>query len=136
MTRDEEEARATFSERYAVPRGEANTLVEQAVIGGDFGANGYTTMAQARHLADLLMLGPGRRLLDVGAGRGWPGLYLGEQSGCDVVLTDLPLEGLRTARSRAEARGVERVAAVVTSGARLPFRRGTFDAVVHTDVIC
>jgi hypothetical protein len=38
-----------------------------------------------------LGLGPGRRLLDVGAGYGWPGRYLARETRCTVILTDLPL---------------------------------------------
>lgn len=107
------------------------------MIGGDFGANGYTTMEQADRLADLLALGPGNRLLDVGAGQGWPGLYLAKTTGSDAVLTDLPLEGMRTARDRATKEGLgASCVAVVASARRLPFRRASFDAVVHTDVLC
>ena len=38
----------------------------------------------------MLGLGPGRRLLDVGGGQGWPGLYLARQTGCTVVRTPVP----------------------------------------------
>ena len=94
-------------------------------------------MRQADQLAAALRLGPGVRLLDLGAGRGWPGLYLAVRTGCQVVLTDVPLEGLRQAMDRAQAEDVtDRAAAVVSSARALPFRAGTFDAVVHTDVLC
>ena len=66
-----------------------------------YGANGYTTAAQANLLAQRLDLGPGKRLLDVGSGRGWPGLYLAASTGCTVVLTDLLL--LAVARRRLHA---------------------------------
>jgi hypothetical protein len=44
-------------------------------------------------LARELHLSAADRLLDLGSGRGWPGLYLAARTGCAVVLTDLPLEG-------------------------------------------
>jgi cyclopropane fatty-acyl-phospholipid synthase-like methyltransferase len=107
------------------------------VIGGDFGANGYTTMAQADLMAELLGLRTGQRLLDVGSGRGWPGLYLAKVTGCTVVLTDLPEEGLRTAKHRAVIEGLaQRSSVVVASARRLPFEPECFDAIVHTDVLC
>lgn len=54
-----------------------------------------------------------------------------------VVLTDLPEEGLRTARQRAAVEGVGgRATVVVASARRLPFADETFDAIVHTDVLC
>jgi ubiquinone/menaquinone biosynthesis C-methylase UbiE len=57
--------------------------------------------------------------------------------GCRVVLTDLPLDGLRAAAARAAADGLAaRVGVVVSAASALPFRAGSFDAVVHTDVLC
>ena len=136
-SRDEEGAAATFRERYGRPVSQAATELERLVIGGDFGANGYTTIEQANLLAERLDLRAGDRLLDVGSGRGWPGLYLAKVTGCSVVLTDIPEEGLRIARQRSavEALG-DRSWAVASSARRLPFRLESFDAVVHTDVLC
>src|SRR5439155_23283560 len=95
--RDERAARTDFAERYAVPSGDANARIERDVIGAVWGANGYTTVSQADELGRRLCLGPGDRLLDVGTGRGWPGLYLAKQTGCALVGTDMPLEGLAMA---------------------------------------
>jgi cyclopropane fatty-acyl-phospholipid synthase-like methyltransferase len=84
-----------------------------------------------------LGLQPGVRLLDLGAGSGWPGLYMAETSGCDVVLVDLPLAGLRIAAERA---GKDRIPgtcwAVVADAETLPFPGGSFDAVSHSDLLC
>jgi SAM-dependent methyltransferase len=137
VTREERDTRQRFRDRYSENRTAVVLEIERAVIGGDWGANGYTTIAQADLLGDALLLAPGRRLLDLGAGRGWPGLYLAVHSGCDVVLSDVPFEGLRLARARAAAeRASSRVAAVASSARALPFRPAAFDAVVHTDVLC
>src|SRR2546425_8593001 len=99
--RDEREAAATFSERYERPASDATRELERLVIGGDFGANGYTTMTQADLMARSLRVRKAHRLLDIGSGRGWPGLYLAKASECTVVLTDIPEQGLRTAQQRA-----------------------------------
>ena len=137
QSRDEVDAGATFRERYGRPASDATRELERLVIGGDFGANGYTTVKQAVLLAQRLDLRAGDRLLDVGSGRGWPGLYLAKVTGCSVVLTDIPEEGLATARRRAALEGLaERSHAVVSSARRLPFKIESFDAVVHTDVLC
>ena len=107
------------------------------VLGADYGSTGYTTRAQADSLGRELGLGPGVRLADLGAGSGWPGLYLARQTGCHVVGTDLPFDGLARARSRSIEDGVaERASYVVATGRHQPLRPGAFDAVVHTDVLC
>ncbi len=120
-----------------VPVAQAAQRVERLVIGCDYGADGYTTVAQADELACRLALRPGVRLLDLGSGRGWPGVYLAKTTGCQVVLTDLPVDGLRIAAARAAAEGLDgRCAVVAASGRQLPFAAGTFHAVVHADVLC
>ena len=134
---DEAQARALFQERYRNTPSRLASQIEQRVIGGDWGANGYTTKTQADTLADKLGLSAADRLLDLGSGRGWPGLYLAARTGCRVVLTDLPLEGLRVAAHRAASEGLaERVGVVAAAASGLPFRAGSFDAIIHTDVLC
>ena len=137
MTKIKRETAERFAERYRVGPAEVSRRVELAVIGGDWGANGYTTMAQADRLGRELRLGPGARLLDLGAGCGWPGLYLAASTGCQVVLSDVPIEGLRaaTARVRREAL-MARPGLVAASARTMPFAPAVFDAIVHTDVLC
>jgi cyclopropane fatty-acyl-phospholipid synthase-like methyltransferase len=94
-------------------------------------------MAQADTLADKLDLSAADRLLDLGTGRGWPGLYLATRTGCQVVLADLPLEGLRVAADRATSDGLAaRTGVVAAAASGLPFQAGSFDVVIHTDVLC
>jgi cyclopropane fatty-acyl-phospholipid synthase-like methyltransferase len=64
-------------------------------------------MAHADALARALRLSASDRLLDVGTGRAWPGLYL-----------------------------AARTSVVVSAASGLPFRARSFDAVIHTDVLC
>ena len=112
-------------------------LIEREVFGTSVGVNSYTTVAQADALAGALRLGPGKRLLDIGAGSGWPGLYLAKKTGCEVVLTDLPPDAIRNAVAQASKQGVHgRSSFALASGTHLPFRPRTFDATAHTDVLC
>jgi ubiquinone/menaquinone biosynthesis C-methylase UbiE len=137
VTRIEQQIAQRFAERYRVAPAEVSRRVELAVIGGDWGANGYTTKTQADVLGHELGLRPGTRLLDLGAGRGWPGLYLAATTGCQVVLSDVPLEALRAALARGRRERLADLATPVAASARaLPFARAVFDAVVHTDVLC
>ena len=107
------------------------------VFGHEVGLNGFTTVDQAQRLTESLDLVPDSRLLDLGAGRGWPGIHIAWSSQCRVVLSDIPLEALRQAPHYAEHRGVTRlISAVCADGAALPFASACFDALVHTDVLC
>ena len=136
-TKQERDLIETFGERYRISQGAPFAEMERSVIGGDWGANGYTTMAQADELGELAELSPGRVLLDLGGGGGWPGLYLAATTGCSVVVTDLSEVGLRVAATRANREGLRgRFGAVVASGRRQPFKQRSFDAVIHTDVLC
>ncbi len=129
---DEQSNLDFFLEKYARPRSEAARQVERAVLGHEVGLNGYTTVEQARALCDHLSLSPRTRLLDVGAGHGWPGSYLAQSSGCRLVASDVPFDALVTAKGY-----LEKEADVVSAdGCVLPFRSGCFDAVVHADVFC
>ena len=122
---------------YAVGEHPVAREVELLTLGSDFGANGYATVAEVSALPGLLHLGPGRRLLDVGCGQGWPGLYLARQTGCRVVLTDVPFAGLTTATRRASREDLGgRAWALAARGQALPLRARAFDAVIHTDVLC
>jgi 2-polyprenyl-3-methyl-5-hydroxy-6-metoxy-1,4-benzoquinol methylase len=105
MTCSPEEAaqRRRFEELYARAQSPVMRSIERSVCGCDYGASSWTTREEAQRIGTLLGLRPGVRLLDVGAGSGWPGLYLAKTSGCDVALVDLPLSGLRIAAQRAVA---------------------------------
>jgi protein-L-isoaspartate O-methyltransferase len=89
MPRDKHSTVRKMTQRYGIAASEASRAVERSVIGANFGTNGYTTLPQARALIKTLHLGPGARLLDIGAGRGWPGLYLAQATGCETVLSDV-----------------------------------------------
>lgn len=111
--------------------------LERSLCGCDYGSTGNTTRHEAERIAELLDLRPGVKLLDVGAGSGWPGLYLAQLTGCDAVVVDIPLAALRIALERATADGQsERCGVVAADAAALPFRDATFDALSHSDVLC
>jgi hypothetical protein len=55
----EREIAARFAERYRAAEASVAREIELAVIGSDWGANGYTSSAQAARLARLLELAPG-----------------------------------------------------------------------------
>jgi cyclopropane fatty-acyl-phospholipid synthase-like methyltransferase len=136
-TRAETENIERFTDRYRLCCSPVRLDIEGEALGADYGSTGYTTRAQADELARHLQLRPGDRLADIGSGAGWPGLYLAQQTGCHVIGTDLPIDGLQRARVRAIEDGLAgRVSYALATGRAQPLRAGSFDAVVHTDVLC
>ena len=135
MTRNKDTI-SRFHSRYSLPVTDAALAVEREVIGANVGASGYTTVTQANALIPELRLRPGTLLLDVGAGRGWPGLYLAAETGCRAVLADIPAPGLASAVKRANEAGLSnRTSPVRAAAQHLPFLSAVFDAVVHTDTL-
>ncbi len=126
-----------FVGRYERLDSEVSRRVEREVLGDDVGLNGFTTIDQAEALVGLLELGPESLLLDVGAGRGWPGSLMADVSRCRLISTDLPLNALIGARQILAGRGLAARSELVAADVlRLPFRSAVFDAVAHADVFC
>ncbi|MDJ0897143.1 MAG: methyltransferase domain-containing protein [Alphaproteobacteria bacterium] len=126
-----------FEDVYERSQAPVMRSIERRVCGCDFGGNSWTTQTQADELIARLQLRPGTRLLDLGAGSGWPGLYFAAKSACDVVLVDLPETGLRIAEQRAARQGLSHlVSALVGDAAELSFADRCFDAVSHSDLLC
>lgn len=63
--------------------------------------------AKKRHIAAKLLLRPGDEVLDIGAGWGGLGLFLGEAAGAQVTGVTLSAEQHRVSNERAEALGLE-----------------------------
>ena len=136
-TSDEQAVIDRFSRIYRVAQSEFMLEIERSVCGCDYGVTRWTTRQEAENVLGMLELRPRQRLLEIGAGAGWPGLYLAKRSGCDLALIDLPLDGLRVAKQRAasdQLNGSHWIA--LADASALPFRDGLFDAVYHSDVLC
>ncbi len=127
-----------FSRTYGhLTSSETMMEIERSVCGCDYGCTSWTTRKEADGVAGMLGLSPGVKFLEIGAGSGWPGLYMAKETGCDAALIDLPPEGLSAARERAEKDGLaDRCQIIQADGAALPFKNGSFDAIYHSDVLC
>ncbi len=133
-SRSTDELMKRFSSRYAEEGTAAGRLVERRVIGASGGVNGYTTVAQADQLVEALNLSPKSRLLDLGSGRGWPGLHVAARAECRVVPTDVPEAAIRTAQRRS-ADATDQVSLARASATHLPFAARSFDAICHADTL-
>ena len=133
----DETERERFDKLYLRNQARAMRTVERCAFGCDYGATSWANRDEADELAKLLELAPGKRLLDVGAGSGWPGLYMAGASGCDIALVDVPFSGLRIAAERAIEDNLPGECWVAAAdGANLPFADDSFDAISHSDVLC
>ena len=137
-TPDEQALIERFSNTYErLTSSETMMAIERSVCGCDYGCTSWTTRDEADAVTRRLGLGPDTRLLDVGAGTGWPSIFWAGKTGCQAVCVDLPHEGLQVLRMRAEQDGVsEQIMTVRGNGAALPFSQAGFDAVFHSDVFC
>ena len=137
LTRELNELVCRYDKYAELHRSAAMRDLEHSVCGCAYGSTSWTTRREAERIAQLLELRPTATLLDVGAGTGWPGLYLAQLTGCDVVVVDLPLGGLRLALERSAADSLsQRCVVVAADGAALPFKDASFDALSHSDVLC
>jgi sarcosine/dimethylglycine N-methyltransferase len=122
---------------YANLQTDVMLAIERQVCGCDYGGNSWTTRDDTLKFEKILELKPGLRFLDLGAGSGWPGLYLAKRSGCDLTLVDLPLTGLHIAAERAFSDQLTGACCIVCANAtNLPFNDGCFDALSHSDLLC
>lgn len=136
-SQEERELIEHFAEEYRCAQAPVILELERSVCGCDYGGTSWTTRGEADWMGRLLELGEGRKLLEVGAGSGWPALYLARQTGCDATLADLPREALRIAADRVLSEPVAGdISLAVADGASLPFKAEQFDAVCHSDVLC
>ena len=128
---------AKFENFYRLSQHEVLKQIESHTCGCCYGGNSWTTKKQADVMAQKLELSPRSSLIDIGAGAGWPGLYLSSMSGCSLALVDLPETGLKLAADRSiQDRISERVKTLVADAAELPFEGQSFDAVSHSDLLC
>ena len=136
-SQEERELSEHFANEYRQAQAPVILELEQAVCGCDYGGTSWTTREEAESMGRLMGLAEGRRLLEIGAGSGWPALYLAGLSGCHATLADLPQVALRIAADRVASEALDgEIFMTVADGACLPFKQGHFDAISHSDVLC
>lgn len=126
-----------LDELYVRSQSSVMLSIERSVCGCAFGGSSWTTRNEADDLIESLNLQSEMTLLDLGAGSGWPALYMARKTGCDAMLVDLPPSGLQIAEQRAVKDGIsQQIKTRVADAAQLPFGDCSFDAVSHSDLLC
>ena len=133
----EEKQTARLNEEFRDAQSPVLQAITNQVCGCCYIGNSWTTRSEADVMIEQLRLTASHDLLDIGAGAGWPGLYLALQTGCAVTLLDLPEIGLRLAEARAKADGMaSQLSTVQGDAADMPFPSESFSAISHSDVLC
>jgi SAM-dependent methyltransferase len=80
----------------------------------------FTTRSELRRIVDGLALSRDDLMIDIGCGRGGPGLWVTAAAGASVLGVDISPTALKAARKRAAALGL---------GDRATYAEGSFDAI-------
>lgn len=96
----------------------------------------YVSRSELRLLTGQLRVGPGDLLIDLGCGRGGPGLWLAAQTGARLVGIDISAVALRAALARASALGLgDRTRYQLGSFAATGLAAASVDAIVSIDAL-
>jgi SAM-dependent methyltransferase len=96
----------------------------------------FVSVALLGHLADALALSPGQTLVDLGCGRGGPGLWLAQSRGAALIGVDSSAVAVQQATDRAALFGLaDRARFVVGDLAATGLADGAADAAVSIDAL-
>ena len=132
--------RSAFEEVYSQPASRVTAEIWRAVFGDEYpeGLDHYSYVSSSeldRYVAELTTLGPGpTHLLDVGCGRGGPGLWVALRAGARLTGVDIAEEAVAESRRRAERMGLaDRASYHRGTFQELPLADGEIDAVMSID---
>lgn len=113
-----------FTSVFEGPTSAVEAQIWTEVYGEEYPAElepySFTTRRELRRIADELALSRDDLLIDVGCGRGGPGLWVASTAGASVLGVDISLTALEAARQRAVALGL---------GDSAAYSEGSFDAI-------
>jgi ubiquinone/menaquinone biosynthesis C-methylase UbiE len=133
--------RREFDQVYeALPRSPTVERVSAEVYADDYSPElesySFVTLTDLRQMAAALQIGPGSRFLDVGCGRGGPGLWLSRHTGAALTGIDYSWVGIAHAERRAVRFEVsERARFVACDAAAVAIGDRTHDAAISVDAL-
>jgi ubiquinone/menaquinone biosynthesis C-methylase UbiE len=102
----------------------------------DEATDGYITRSELRRMAEALHVGPGRKIADLGCGRGAPGQWLASTTGAALVGIDISQVALEQARARASQLGIANMVSYkVASFDATGLDTASIDSAISVDVI-
>ena len=131
---------AIFSEVFTQPESPVEAEVWAQALGDEYPAElapySYTTRTELTRIAREVHVSAGDLLVDVGAGRGGPGLWVAATTGASYCAVDIAQSGLDEVQRRAERLGLaDRVQTRLGRFEELPFADGEVPAVMSIDAL-
>ena len=129
-----------FGEVFAEPESAVQARIFGQVLGAEYPAEvspySYTSRSELARIAVEVQLGSGDLLVDVGGGRGGPGLWVAAATGADYLDVDIAESALHRVAERAAHLGLaDRVSTRVGSFDALPLRDGEAAAIMSIDAL-
>jgi SAM-dependent methyltransferase len=101
---------ALFNETFAGPESPIQDRIWREVFRDEYptslGLHSYTTISELNRFVSELRLSAGDVLVDLGCGRGGPGLWVAAQTGAHLIGIDIAETALKAAQDRARALGI------------------------------
>ena len=129
-----------FGEVFDLPESSIEAEIWAQVLGDEYPAElapySYTTRSELARIAQEVRVGEGDLLVDVGAGRGGPGLWVAATTGASYCAVDIAQSGLDHVLRRAERLGLaDRVTTKLGRFEELPLADGEASAVMSIDAL-
>jgi SAM-dependent methyltransferase len=131
---------AVFTKVFAEPGSAVHARVLAAVLGEEYPVEvapySFTTRSELTRIAREVRLAPGELLVDVGCGRGGPGLWVAVATGASYLGVDITSSPLAEVQHRASRIGIaDRVRTAVGAFDNLPVSDGEAGAVISIDAL-
>ena len=129
-----------FSSVFAAPASRVQERVFATVFGDEYPAEvnpySYTSRSELARIADEVHVSPQELLVDVGAGRGGPGLWVAAVTGASYRAVDIAPTALAEVITRAESLGLaDRVSTAQGSFEQLPLADEEAAAIMSIDAL-
>jgi SAM-dependent methyltransferase len=129
-----------FTAVFEAPASAVQARIWTQVYGDDYPAElepySFTTRSELRRIVDELALSRGDLMVDLGCGRGGPGLWVAASAGASVLGVDISPTALEAARQRAVALGLGDLTTYVEgSFGAIPADTGSARGVLSIDAL-
>ena len=131
---------AIFDREFSAPVSAVALRVWREVFAGEYPSgldpHSFVSRSELSTFCDVVVQAGAGHLVDVGCGRGGPGLWVATTTGTVLTGVDISPQAVQEATARADALGLaERTRFMVGSFADLPLATGEADAIMSIDAL-